>query len=126
MNMSIRNRVRTMLLISLCGSLVMTIFMAAYIWLNGKMDAEKDQLQQNSIQSKEIYSELSAIRKKEQEYLRTPSTEKASEIDSSVLTLQKKVKNYSKKANNSSVKTNTKVFLIKSVNTKQRLLLLQR
>ncbi|WHY70878.1 methyl-accepting chemotaxis protein [Fictibacillus enclensis] len=113
MNMSIRNRVRTMLLISLCGSLVMTIFMAAYIWLNGKMDAEKDQLQQNSIQSKEIYSELSAIRKKEQEYLRTPSTEKASEIDSSVLTLQKKVKNYSKKANNSSVKNEYKSILDK-------------
>ncbi|MCQ6266615.1 methyl-accepting chemotaxis protein [Fictibacillus sp. WQ 8-8] len=104
MNMSIRNRVRTMLFMSLIGLLIMIGFTACYVWLSGKMDHEKEQLQQNSNHSKEIYNDLTTIRKKEQDYLRLPSTEKANEINSSVLTLQKKVENYSKKANNASIK----------------------
>ncbi|MDN4072564.1 methyl-accepting chemotaxis protein [Fictibacillus terranigra] len=104
MNMSIRNRVRFMLFMSLIGMLIMIGFMACYVWFSGRMDQEKEQLQQNSIQSKEIYSELTTVRKKEQDYLRLPSTEKAKEINSSVLTLQKKVENYAKNANNRSLK----------------------
>ncbi|MGG1575532.1 hypothetical protein [Fictibacillus sp. NRS-1165] len=64
MNMSIRNRVRFMLFMSLIGMLIMIGFMACYVWFSGRMDQEKEQLQQNSIQSKEIYSELTTVRKK--------------------------------------------------------------
>lgn len=104
MNMSIRNRVRIMLFMSLGGLLILSAFTASYIWISGNMEQEKDSLQMDSINSKEINSELNSIRKLEQDYLREPSSEKENEINSSVITLQKTIKNDANVTKDASIK----------------------
>ncbi|GGB47949.1 methyl-accepting chemotaxis protein [Fictibacillus barbaricus] len=99
MNMSIRKRVRLMLLISLAGMLLLLAFIGLFLWQNTQMENEREHVQQSLLSSNSIRSSFNEVRKLEQEYLRTPSADSKQNVLTFLKNLQNETSKIAKETN---------------------------
>ncbi|MCF6408823.1 methyl-accepting chemotaxis protein [Pseudalkalibacillus salsuginis] len=92
LQLSIKNKVRLMLIMAVVGILILFAFSMFYVFMTQSMNEKQQRLQHLSRETIEVHSEFSSIRKLEQEFLRTTYEASAQEITVKLSELQNHIK----------------------------------